>query len=347
MKSLKLPINSAPPIKIYQYRAYPLSITSQYSTTQSWFYSNFIHLKCNRNFIEDKTDLDIDFIAGNIYGGIPWLDYHDNNFVHKRFTSGHHICMNIISKINDGYYHYTFVDEYYIPQRRAYRKFHNSHDLLIFGYNLSNNSFNVIGFDENSLYTETSVSFKEFVKSVKLSKNKYSRYIKIKDDVHYTVDKDKIIDNLEDYLFSKNCANKLSKYDFDERTEHMIDLNQSLLTQNWEFGINVHTQLILFCNELLNDQFIDIRPFHCLWEHKKCMLDRMRYFYQNGMITDSALINSYQDVVLESNKIRLVIIKYMFRKDKETINRVISGIKDLYYKEFNILSKLVEHLKRT
>ncbi|WP_458125217.1 hypothetical protein [Paenibacillus sp. Z3-2] len=342
MQTIKLPINPTPPIIVYQYRAFPLSITSNYSETLTWFYSNFIHLKCNLNFIKNKDDFDIDFIAGNIYGGIPWLDYLETQ--HKT-EDEHDLCMDILSKINEGYYYYSFVDEYYIPNRQAYKKFHNTHDLLIYGYDLSNNLFNVIGFNERMQYVESYVSFDDLAKALKFSEANYSNYIKKRENINYSFDKYNVIDKLEDYLFSNNCAGNLSKYDFDNRTEHMRDLNHNLSNENWGFGVDVYTQLNLFFDALIAKEVnVDIRPLHCLWEHKKCMFNRINFFFQNRMIYDSEIINSYQKVVSQAEVVRSLMLKYMLTNDISIITKIKSITHELCINEISILNKVVKQL---
>ncbi|AIQ49403.1 hypothetical protein R70723_28615 [Paenibacillus sp. FSL R7-0273] len=346
MQTVKLPINPQPPIIVYQYRAFPLSITSNYPETLTWFYSNFIHLKCNLNFIKNKDDFDIDFIAGDIYGGIPWLDYLESDLALKINTEEQHdLRMEIISKINEGYYFYSFVDEYYIPHRQAYKKFHNTHDLLITGYDLLNNRFHIIGFNERMQYAESDVSFEDFMKALKFSEAGYSSYLKMKENVDYSFDKAKVIDKLEDYLFSNNCAGKLSAYDFDDRTEHMKNLNHNLSSQNWGYGVDVYTQLNLFFDALIaNEIRFDIRPLHCLWEHKKCMFDRIHFFFQRHMIHDSEIVNSYQKVVAQADVIRSLTMKYMLTNEISILNRIKSIIDELRINEINILNDVVRQL---
>lgn len=346
MQTVKLSINPQPPIIVYQYRAFPLSITSNYSETLTWFYSNFIHLKFNLNFIENKGDFDIDFIAGNIYGGIPWLDYLESDLALKHNTEEQrNLYMEIISKINEGYYYYSFVDEYYIPNRPAYKKFHNTHDLLIYGYDLSNNQFNIIGFNKKMQYVESHVSFEDFMKGLSFSEAKYSSYLRVKRNVDYSFDKANVIEKLEDYLFSNNCAGKLLKYDFDDRTEHMKNLNHNLLSENWGFGVDLYTQLNLFFDALIDKEIkFDIRPLHCLWEHKKCMLGRLHFFFQNHMIHDSEIINSYQKIVAQADIIRSLTLKYMLTNDTSIHTRIKSIISELRINEINILNKVVKQL---
>ena len=57
--------------------------------------------------------------------------------------------MNIIEKlimyIDRGYYIYMELNEYYIPNRPAYKNHNFYHDLLIYGYNKSNQNHDAAG----------------------------------------------------------------------------------------------------------------------------------------------------------------------------------------------------------
>lgn len=348
MKRLQLPLNVNPPLVIYQYRAYPLSITSNYPATDTWFHSNFIHLKCNLNFIEDQVDMNIDFIAGNIYGGIPWLDYQDFEIADYADKGSYEICNKIMSILDSGFYIYTFVDEYYIPERIPYHKYNLTHDILIFGYDMNNKTFKVIGFNDKRDYTESEVSFENLLYALRHSERNYTKLIRMREGYQYSFDKNNVIDKLEDYLFSRNCYGSLPRYDFDNRTEHMAHLDHFLLTENWSYGLEIYKQLERF-NEALSENKInfDIRPFHCLWEHKKCMLERLKYFYHNKLIYDMGLIDSYEHLADKINAARLSMIKYFYSKDKRVLTRINTINNEVCEQEQRILSKVIEQLQKS
>ncbi|MEF2964964.1 hypothetical protein V3851_03900 [Paenibacillus sp. M1] len=345
MKSAKLPITMSPPIRVYQYRAYPLSVTANYPETLAWFHSNFIHLKCNLNFGE-MQDLNIDFIAGNIYGGIPWLEYVDCDFNRGGEADEHEICGKIISSIDEGYYYYTFVDEFYIPNRVAYQRFNNNHDLFIFGYDLVRSRFHIAGFDEKMNYVESDIGFDDFVCASKNCNIHSSNLIRMKQNQDYSFDKNKVIAKFEDYLHARNCAGRLSDYDFNHETEHMDHLNQHLMTEDWGFGMDIYEQISLYCGMLPQKRVkLDIRPFHCLWEHKKCMLERLKYFHENRLINDSGLIDTCQEIMVQADNIRLSVLKYTLTNNEDILTRINVKIHEIHSKELGLLPKIIHQLK--
>ena len=111
-------------------------------------YNNYINIKCSKIWSESKYFW-IDFIEGNMNGGIPCIDY----YIADKTCLGEGkdiFCNYLIDSINNKNYIYTYVDLYHIPNTQAYRKSHFIHDILILGYNLTEENFIVV--NENTTY---------------------------------------------------------------------------------------------------------------------------------------------------------------------------------------------------
>ncbi len=53
-------------------------------------------------------------------------------------------------------------------------------------------------------------------------------------------------------------------------------------TRNHVYGMDIYDQLITYLKRLYNHSAVsDIRPFHLLWEHKKCMVLRIEFILNN------------------------------------------------------------------
>lgn len=345
MKSSKVLPTREPPVKVYHFRAFPLSVTSNYSETLPWFYSNFIQLKCTSEFIREK-EMDFDFIAGDVFGGIPWIDYIkdiDKTMLNENMND---VCQFVIKNIDNGYYIYTFVDEFFIPDRSAYRKYHRMHDIMVYGYDASEKVFNVAGYNSKMKYAETKADFECFYNAFSSSEPKRNDKIvlfKKIDDANYSFNIERVFEKLEDYLYSRDCSDKLEIYDFDGRTKRIKYLHQLLKTGNYVFGINVYDQLILFC-EAMKNKYVrpDLRPFHCLWEHKSCMLERLRYLAgQNYIKNIDDLCNNYKLIELEALTIRNMMVRMMLIRDFHSIEDVKYRLDKLSKDEYVLLSNLL------
>lgn len=93
----------------------------------------------------------------------------------------------VVQYIDQGYYIRKMVDEYYLPVREAFGKYHFNHTLQIFGYNLKDRIFHVSGFDESHLYGFQTITFDDFEKSIQNSNAPFSK-IKIDKRAHYAFD---------------------------------------------------------------------------------------------------------------------------------------------------------------
>lgn len=133
MKAKQLPFKT-PPIIGYQSYAFPLGIAANHNNYLPWFYSNYIQLKCASNFFQ-RRDLWFDFLDGNVYGRIPFLEY--DCYVKDDFSNSYGDLVDfIIESVNKNSYIYTVVDLFYIPNTFGYQQSHFTHDTLVLGYNL-------------------------------------------------------------------------------------------------------------------------------------------------------------------------------------------------------------------
>lgn len=344
MESKVLPVKE-PLINVYQFRAYALAVILNYDETLPWFYSNFIQLKCTSGFIQ-KNSLDFDFIAGDIFGGIPWFDYIKDTDKTMLKDNINDVCQFVINNIDNGYYLYTVVDEFFIPDRIPYKKHHHMHDIMVYGYDNAKKVFNIAGYNSKMKYAETEAAFDSFYNAFSSSepvqKNMIVLFKKI-DNVCYDFNIERVFEKLEDYVYSKDCSDKLEIYDFDHKTEHIDYIGRALKTGEYVFGMNVYEQLILFCEAMRKQEVQpDFRPFHCLWEHKSCMLGRIKYLIdQNYLKNSDNLYKNYQQIESEALIVRNKIVKMIISGNPHLIENVKCQLNKLSKDEYALLSNLL------
>lgn len=139
MNSNSLPV-SYPIVSTYPKHAIPFSILSQNQDFLPWFYSNYIQIKCSKTFMKNYPSDAFDFFT--IYP-----EFYENPSLQSERLSNttilnlqSDIIKFIIDCIDMGYYLYTHVNEYYLPNTHAFKKFNNPHAILIYGYNKTNGS---------------------------------------------------------------------------------------------------------------------------------------------------------------------------------------------------------------
>ena len=65
------------------------------------------------------------------------------------------------------------LNEYYIPNRPAYKNHNFYHDLLIYGYNKNNQNFSTIAYNKDGLYKSQLISFTNIIEAYCNYKSKY------------------------------------------------------------------------------------------------------------------------------------------------------------------------------
>ncbi|WP_239615196.1 hypothetical protein [Cohnella mopanensis] len=304
---MKLPICKPPLVGLLRW-AHTLAITSSYSDTLPWFYSNFIQLSGNRHFIENGEEFFLDFYRG----GRAEFD-HNNPFLqsHKLsvdvfrmlgLTSLSSFCVEALEK---GYYPDVFIDEQWIPHSYAFGSYRLPHHLLIYGYE-SGKHFYCQGFDKFGVYGNHKVSFEdldraydsmsELIQSGQVGEQ--GTYLfKLDSNYRYRFDVRSVVNQLQDYLRADTEENRINR-----------NPEQDVL------GVEVYDSLLKYFDYARRDdptlkKRADIRQLHILWEHKKTMVDRLDYMKREGYLTDSdELVASYKEV---ANKAMLMRNLYL------------------------------------
>ncbi len=329
---MKLELNQ-PPINCYLHHAYPLTVAMSHKDFNSWFFSNYIQLQIDVKYYF------LNFFTYPICGNSilsPIIDYKilDLEFIYKTNIN---IIDFIKNSLNLGYYVMTYTDEFFIPYRVSYTKKHFRHEIMIYGYDLNNSQFYVIGYNDTGTYYPTCVSFSEFENSFLNSIKKTNDLIlmKAKDSESYRpsyeFDMENVRNLLSDYLLSKNTS-------FNYRT--LGNPN------DFVYGISIYDQLIKYYENILvnGSEEGDIRHFHLLYEHKKTMVSRLEYFVEKKYIdnNNTNLITSFYKLENEARNNRNILIKYNITKNKNKLNTLIESLHKMYKDEKKTIEVLLE-----
>ncbi len=332
----KLPLGE-PPVKCFLYDAYPLSILSVKEDYKPWFYCNYIQLCCNNKIYNDGTPF-LEFFKPNQEFQIPFLrtqclDW--GSFVKNPINGIDYI----ISAINDGYYFYSFADEYYMPDRSMYRKHHFIHDIFVFGYDDEKKEFQILGYDDKEQFATSLISYRAFQDAF-LSKADDLRQLwndriflfQYNPEAKYYFDIQVVIELISEYLDSGNS-------DMRYRSFHNP-------TNKFVFGIKIYDSLIEYYQLLSAEQVkYDARIPFLLWEHKKCMRDRINYLieiekYQN---LDNCL-KAYKKIENDAKTLLSIMLVYKYKKNSSYLTKIISILRQIRAEEVVILKKLLSKL---
>ncbi len=339
----KLMINTNPLVRVYQYNAYANGVLSIDEKSLPWFLNNHIQLVFYKDNIE-KNNIIFDFFTGNVFGGIPLLQYEAVNDNYHIKSSQAATIEFIKECINNGYYIYTFVNEFYIPNRLAYNKYDCSHDILIYGYDEDNHLCNTIGYTDKLQFNESEISFDAFYRAFQCDRNICIRIFKLVDNIDSKFNISTVYEMLCDYANSTNCSNKLGLYfDLDTYNKYYFE---GRLNCGEVYGLSIYEGLIMYCQVILdNGNKMDMRPFYGNYEHKMCMLQRLDYMEEHNYLSSCNIKDLYTDINKKAKTILNLVIKYNITKDKNIIRKIINLLNNLNANENDVVKKLLYELE--
>lgn len=334
MKSVKLPVQK-PLITTYQHHAFPISIAMNHPDFMNWFCSNYIQI-CFPKVVEMNP---LNYYSFSDYFKLcPLIDKFS---VEKELVLAPSSANDFfIDAINRKFYLVTFIDEYYIPYAEPYMNWHIPHDILLYGYDLSTNSFFTSGFNKNRRYSdEQRVLFSNFNQAVNITEetdpeNNHSEWsniinlLKVNKDASYKFEIAALKESVYDYLHSTNSSNR---YMFFKNSNDNI------------YGVAIYSILDQILIAVPN--LVDIRMFHLIWEHKKNMNIRINYLVNNlGYSFDKDLNYKLLKIESEALIIKNMIMKYNLKRDPKFLLSIREKINQLMHFEMETLFELLEEL---
>lgn len=327
-----------PPIVGYLHHAYPLSVLRNHPNYEEWLCNNYIQIYCPKEIL--NSDIPNPVLLNFIWTWLdknPLFDYIEvtpavfNNF----FKQQNYIKTLLKEAIDHDYCIYTFVDDFYMNKRLVFQKKHLTHELLIFGYDEKKDVLHTVGFNEKLEYSYEKLNAGEF-KNAFIQKQEnlnHLHLIKAKTHMEYPLDIPRIISLLQQYLDGENTHAKDGSYVHDD---------------GFGYGIKIYGCLLEYLNMLKEKKVpCDIRAFHILWEHKKCMMDRMRYFIKNKKCNELKEISKdYHEVEEKAQYTRNLLIKYSIKQDNSILQKISAILQENGRSEEILLKKFIEIISR-
>ena len=252
---------------------------------------------------------------------------------------------SIIEAIDEGWYIYTDADMFYIDDSDSYEQYHYQHDLMIYGYDDEN--FYIYMYDKNKL-TPHKVSYIHFMNGY------FSDYTKEKEPLYRNrailfrpnnvtaeVNVTKIKLHMHDYL---NGVETFAR-------EYPNIFNPDSLTVH---GIDTYAEFVNLIEQNLLDEekYLRRTDFYSLYEHKKVMLDRVKYLKDKNVLSlSNELEAEFAALTSISNKIMLLSLKHNAVHTNEQKNTILDNVKaminDLKSKEESTWNRYIEENKES
>ena len=328
----ELPIGM-PRITCALHHAYPLSILAISDDYLPWFYSHYIQMEYET---EEKQRFNFYRYPKYHLSVSPWLQTQivHHNVIRKAYKKPVDF---VIDAIDDGLYVQMDVDEFYIPHKELYHNHHYTRELLIYGYDTHNQTLTTIGFDAKGNYTSSEVPFSDFEQAHinSISRNEQDcrvRMFKYLDHAYYEFDLEIMLEQLQDYLYAVNTSQRFRSF---------------ARVKNYAYGLATYRVIQKYLSfAAKNASDINRLIFHTLWEHKKCMQERLNFLEQHGFLSPSfALSMAYEGIKKETEKLRAMSFKYVLTKDAEIPGRMTKLIDIIASDEKSILDRVCDALK--
>jgi hypothetical protein len=345
MDTFLLPL-SDPPLKGFLRWTYLLSILNLHEKTLPWYYSNFIQLSCTKTFLEEKKELFFDFYRGNdeeLYFNTPFLVTSACNYDILSFLNKANIIAYFVDKISSGYYPVVFIDESHIPHSASYNGGNPfPHHILLQGYNWTNQTFDVAMFDRRWMYGSFQITFESFIQGFFSMKkivedtgirDQGTFFYKFRTTYEYAFDRKAVVNEIKDYLRSETNLNRINYNSHDEA-----------------FGLEVYPYLQKYyyaCQEHDPSLVIRgvVRHLQVLWEHKKTMADRIKYYNTTGVMQhDDELLSGFEELTGKAEFMRNILVKHFRRETEGTFKRIIEMLDEVRVKEQNLMERLLHQL---
>ncbi len=330
----ELPIAKTP-YTAYLHEAHTYNVLLAYPQYEGWIHENCVQLRWTNGWLFTYMPL-------NIYTGMPFL-YQE--WVDLDTITQWHIDMVTFVKnaIDSGEYVAAYVNESYIPEIGGSLGVHN---LLVYGYDEAKRQFMLMGFNTEGKYGELSCSFREFRKA----------YLHVEGHRHSNVRK---IIKFSPYQFAhhsfslvhleRRLYEYLNSVDSDYRTGAIIN---RCYEDHAVWGIACYEEMEKEYRRMVEShQWIDIRSAYALWEHKVCMLDRLRYLKKYCYLdSPDEVIRQYESVVKASEMLKYAVLKYNMElsrpsRDHSDASRFEGMLRNIQEKEVPILTEVLDMLR--
>lgn len=259
MSRYLLELNKEPPIKTYNHHAFGTGIITTIEEGKNWIYNNYILL----SYYPKDGLLSFDFYMDYIYCQ-PVFDRESFSDETMRCVKWNPVKL-FVDAINRRKYVICCVDEYYIPNREAYRQYHFKHNIIIFGYDDVAKVFYTAGYDDEEKYSFHKITYKQLRQASPSKVN----ILKFRTESDYE-------------LSITYIDRQIKQYNGDAFLEPV----GSYPKEGRLVGIAaVNAMLDDVCKNIKEGEPIDIRPINILWEHRKLMRERLQKLESLGIIS--------------------------------------------------------------
>lgn len=254
-------------------------------------------------------------------------------------------------ELREGMYVNVHLDEFYVVEKDYYDKRHFVHENLIYGYDDEKQSFRAFGITKRQQTAGFEIPYEQFLVAYEKGKLFYfcgAEYLE--QEGYYPVIVYQIR-GLGTYEFTEDIfIEKITAFLYPP-AEEMVENDVHV------YGRNIYDWLLQDLSGESDRGIVDFRVLHLLYEHKKCIKNRLEYLSQKGQLSDACqyICDNMQTVIDDFQEIRLLYLKQLRKEGKlESMNKVIEDsemkdtvaelLRESMEKEKHILSAVMEKM---
>lgn len=299
----------------------------QNSTSDIWYYNNMFEWHCDTRFLQGFTSPNMHMEVG-IFINVDFLNVvaMDNRFARR--------CpIEIIeTMLDDGYYvAFTNIDDFYIKGKSWYNEKHFRHDGLIIGYDDEKETFKIVAYNERWIFSVFETPQKGFEKGIR----------------HFMA---KTYSGALYALKAKNICHKLDIKIIREKLMSYLNSNTKnfpMATSNKIYGIILLDYICIYIDKLIDGSIPherrDRRLLKLIWEHKKCMLNRI-IAVENKYNLGNELSEKYSKLVELVDKARFIYAKFTVKFSARHLEKIQEILQEIKHQEVVLLNEFLTML---
>jgi hypothetical protein len=247
----------------------------------------------------------------------------------------------IIEMIDEGYYLYLYLYQ-------GYTNMHISHQNLIFGYDMDNETIYLADHFYNGKYSMIQVSFNDIINAYEQTNKNISEYEVDRVEYIYLIKSQKadysfnlnmVINQLTDYIASKNSFGILSD---------IHDVNKLKYNDTYYYGISMSNLLCKYLMYIINNpsnEIKDHRPITFFHESKEILDLFVQLLFKNKFILDESKLKTSKRIKHIAHETEFLFLKYTLTKDVSILGKIIECINLLNNEENIFIMGLLGELK--
>lgn len=272
-QSRVLPFTLDVPVRSYLNHAFPLSIVSRFPAHEPRLYESFIQLF----FPDDKAEYDrvmmLPALATPDWARLGFMETEQMDPRDPRLRRPDALSGLLADHLARGCYVEIHIDEFFLPGRPCHGRVHSVHDNMIVGYDWPRGIFHLAGYATE--YELSTVAFDDVVNGFHRAPwneraRRYLRLLTPREPEPRPFDVAAVAGQLADYLHSRPGMTP------DEMRAARLYWKARRFTGRW--GLDAYGAFAEYTARQVRDgKPLDLRATRTLWEHKACMLARLRY----------------------------------------------------------------------